>query len=274
MSRTIERVRHDGATDAAEVPLGGELFKSGVRRELKDFPFQAPLTVRLLFVVDLALGAAYGVSHLVAKPGSLLRMFLDLDGERNLPTWYSSIQLFLIAFCFARLAKRHVVWLHRVPWPAVLMSAGFCFLSLDEFSQIHEGIGHFYLDRMVIGADRSESTLGVTGVWPFILGPILLLGLILMARVIHGLVKAAWVTTLLFMAGAVLFVGSAAGVGLLANVVPPDMKHVQILFEEVGEMMGATLMLWASLRVLVRERRAARKARLQAKAAQYVPTEH
>ncbi len=92
---------------------------------------------------------------------SVDRMF-DLNFEANIPSWYSSILLFLSALLLAAVAQRE----RRRSSPWVLnwrmLSTVFVFLSLDETAQLHEktikplraalgASGPFYFTWVIIG---------------------------------------------------------------------------------------------------------------------------
>jgi hypothetical protein len=71
--------------------------------------------------------------------------FFHLNRERNLPTWFSSIQLFFVAYCSIIVANKEyllkiqdIVIKSQMVW--YIIATGFAFLSLDELTEIHEMI--------------------------------------------------------------------------------------------------------------------------------------
>ena len=58
-------------------------------------PGSRPL-LYLLLAADLAMGAVYVADFVLGHPLGALSQFINLDNEANLPTWYSSVQLFAI----------------------------------------------------------------------------------------------------------------------------------------------------------------------------------
>jgi hypothetical protein len=71
--------------------------------------------------------------------------FFHLNREKNLPTWFSSVQLLFVAYCSlitankeSMLKKQDVFIKSQAFW--YVMAIGFAFLSLDEFTEIHEMI--------------------------------------------------------------------------------------------------------------------------------------
>ena len=59
-----------------------------------------------LVCIQLLLVVIYGIDGWVHGPNERLDDVIDLDAEGNLPTWFSSFQLALIAISFWALASR------------------------------------------------------------------------------------------------------------------------------------------------------------------------
>ena len=54
-----------------------------------------------VFSIDVVLSIAYVANLALNRPlGEFITRLIDLDAETNLPTWYSSVKLFLIGFFF------------------------------------------------------------------------------------------------------------------------------------------------------------------------------
>jgi hypothetical protein len=94
--------------------------------------------VAALFLIDLALGLAYGVNYAIGAPWHAFSRAVDLDAEGNAATWYASTQwalaglIFLVA-TLPRLDRK------RLSTYALLVMTGVCFYcSLDETAQLHE----------------------------------------------------------------------------------------------------------------------------------------
>lgn len=107
----------------------------------------------LLLAGALLLVGLFFVSQLVpigGFAGESLRRLLDLNGEANVPAWYSAF-LWLISADHAREAalstkKQERTRQESVYW--IALCVGCCLLSLDEIASIHENIGEF-IDRGV-----------------------------------------------------------------------------------------------------------------------------
>ena len=65
-----------------------------------------PTPVKLFLVGDLVLAALYLANIAAGAPFAKIRRLVDLDGEANLPTWYSSLQWAATAALFAFAAYR------------------------------------------------------------------------------------------------------------------------------------------------------------------------
>jgi len=70
----------------------------------------------------------------------------NLDNEANIPTWFSTVLLFsisltsIIIYFLGRNFRIGSSW--NSFW--LVFSAVLCFLSVDEASMVHEGLGHFF----------------------------------------------------------------------------------------------------------------------------------
>jgi hypothetical protein len=173
---------------------------------------------------------------------------LDLGLEANLPTWWASIQLWTASLLLAQVASRSAdgigLWLG---------SALLAFLSLDETTSLHE--------RLAV-ATRS-GLLPVTGLWPLLLAPALLVAAGAVAVVGRGTLSLDRVASALLGGGLTLLVASAAGVELLANVVTLGSVEdtLQVLAEETGELIAGTLLLAGSYRLAARKPRSVSRVR-------------
>lgn len=101
--------------------------------------FHSRRTTRTLLIilgVLLVLHLIVVFSHLVLhKSVAALTELADLDLEANLPTYFNSLLFFIGAALFF-LYGRMEGGRHRWGW--LLMAATFCFLGVDEGSQVHE----------------------------------------------------------------------------------------------------------------------------------------
>lgn len=171
------------------------------------------------------------------------RRLFALEHETNLPTWFSTIQLYMIglllaAFAVAMLRRRApgAGWL--LLWPAF-----FFFLSLDELAMLHER-----MPDAIRGA-----VFPVTGAWMLVYAPVAGAAAAAMAYATRRFWLPYRDVTAMFAGGMLLYAIAAAGIEILVNFARgPSQLYVQIFAEEIGEMLAATLLLWASHRLLAR----------------------
>lgn len=225
-----------------------------------------PRVVLLLLVIDLSLSAAFvadrilGVSHgnplgdldSFGSPWGLVSQQLDMDGEFNVPAWYSTVKLFLVGHLLSNFAV--AAWgLASALGRVVLVAAPlvFFFLSYDEATMFHEKV-LFYVEQRF---DPSGSLGG--GLWE----ALLMLSAALVVFILLGRAAWPWVrgkprVWRRFLAGVVLFVVSAGVFDHLKALAPEDLYWVPIAtaIEECGELIAATILVWASLELLAAHR--------------------
>lgn len=229
--------------------------------------WRPPAFVRRLALADLALGTLYLLSYLTFhqwlpaswragegavewKFGWLSKLF-DLDAEMNIPTWYSSAQLLLVGLLLGVFAWAQ--W-DRTKIKAsfgLLGAAGLFFLfSMDEVATLHENLGGklvFYLK-----ARNHGSVFTLYAFWAAMLTPVLVwLWCVASATREHwrGRPAIGWK----FVVGFAVFLGSAVGFELLWISVfggNPSDSPIEVYIEEVGEMIGVTILVWAALDLL------------------------
>lgn len=212
-----------------------------------------PTVILIFFIIDVALVMAYSFNYLADRPYRWVTRFLDLNRESNLPTWYSSMQWFCVAALLGLFAQRNFSPAQRKSWFLMILPWLFLALSLDEVALIHESLGHAS-DSLLPGASRTGTVFSRTGIWMFVIGmPFLafFVGLILSIRTYFQRAPGALVKILLGMA---IMLGGAIGIEIFMNVVTPGSGYaaLQVLSEELGEMLGSTIVLWGSYELLDR----------------------
>jgi hypothetical protein len=178
----------------------------------------------------------------------------DLDAEANIPTWFSSIQLFLIGLIFFLGSRR------PTPDPAfsrtflLFAAAGFMFLSVDEAASIHEQLGGV-LNRNVEFMPQFKYGLGS---WIFFY---LMIGMAL-CLVCFRVFISAWyyyrTDATILAIGMVLFLIGAVGFEVvsyefLRDGSTPILYEVEVAIEEFLEMFGASVMFFGAIRMLFSE---------------------
>jgi hypothetical protein len=205
--------------------------------------FLTLICIELMFVI------IYGTDAWVQGPDDQLHALIDLDAEGNLPTWFSSFQLALVAISFWALAVR----VRESPRPSrrFLRVCGgfFLLLSIDETAMMHERItavfGSRYIDwvPVYLGSHVFETILCVL---------ILIACLAIVYPNLRGLWHMSRRASLVAVAGCVVYVTGAAvletiGYKMLSAGVSIQLYRVEVAAEEFFEMMGASLILYAVL---------------------------
>ncbi len=212
-----------------------------------------PRIVFILFVVDFVLCASYVINYLIGEPFFKLTHLLDLGNEMNLPTWYSSTKLFFISVLLGIFALRNIDRSIKTSWVLLSFAALFLAFSIDEVALIHEWLG-IKLDNFILPSGKRKDTFFTeTGIWMFALGVPVFLFCLLLLFYGHQYFKKPRRAPWKFMLGLCVFFGGAIGVETLSNVTRKN-KFAFVMenfFEEGLEMVGATIILWAILDMLL-----------------------
>lgn len=202
-----------------------------------------------LICIELLLVVAYGTDAWVQGPPDQLHAVIDLDAEGNLPTWFSSFQLALIAISLWALAARARD--SQRPSRRFLRACGgfFLLLSIDETAMMHErltaSLGSRYIDWV-------PAYLG-NHVRDAILCMLILIACLAAAYPhIRGLLRLSRVASLMAAVGCVVYVTGAAlletvGYRMVSAGVSLALYRVEVVAEEFLEMLGASLILYAVL---------------------------
>lgn len=171
---------------------------------------------------------------------------IDLDAERNLPTWYSSCLLLFCAGLLAIIAliKHKNLAPYRYQWS--VLSIIFFVLSLDETAAIHD-----------IAVKPLRGTFHLTGVlyYSWVIPGIVVV-------VLLGLAYLRFLTSLpkpiqrLFVLSAFIYVSGALGLEMIAGVITETMGsesllyRVEAILEEFLELTGVNLFIYALMTYL------------------------
>lgn len=210
-----------------------------------------PLLVKVFFGLDIALVAVYLGNFAIGEPFWILTHLFDLNGEANIPAWYAAMQLFLIGTLWAAFYRFRAKTSDPARTAVMLMALIFWALSLDEIATIHEWLGH-KSDFLLKGGNRSNTVFSQTGIWIFMLAPLFSVVVFYLMRSLRPGFLGQRRSLKKLILGFVIYVGSAAGMEILANFFDEGSAALafQVAIEEFGEMAGATVLLWATLELL------------------------
>lgn len=209
-------------------------------------PLGIPRAIWILLALDAGLGVAYLVGRILDLEWWEINYLVDLDGESNLPTWWSTVQLAGAAALMFVVVNEHevrtrsrswILWL----WPALLVA-----LSIDETARLHELVGRAS-DILLPGETRATTALSTTGIWVLLIGvpaAIVIAGLLVRVRSLFRRTPSAF--TKVVVGTAMLLLG-AVGVETLSNFVDEaSAAGIMLVFlEEILEMVGVSIIIWA-----------------------------
>lgn len=178
----------------------------------------------------------------------------DMNGENNVPTWFSSGLLLLAASLLAIVGSVQRAGRHRYAVHWLGLAAVFLLLSADETASFHEKLINPISGALTVLGLRAGGVLGYAWV---VVGAAFVLAV---GIAYLGFLRALPVRTRrLFIASAVLFVGGAIGMeliggyyhDLLGDAYLATPRHVLLSHaEESLEMSGTILFIYALLSYL------------------------
>ena len=205
--------------------------------------FLTLICLELLFLVF------YATDAWIQGPTEHLHSLIDLDAEGNLPAWFSSFQLTLIAIGFWTLAARFRET-ERPSRHFLRACAGFfLLLSIDESALLHERITESLASRYV---DWLPAYLGNNPGEAIVCALILVACLAAAYPHVIGLWRLSSRATLIAAAGCAIYLIGAAvlesiGYKMLSGGATPQLYRVEVAAEELFEMLGGSLILYAVL---------------------------
>lgn len=204
-----------------------------------------PRPILVFFLVDVGLYVAYVVNAIIGRPSNLIDHILRLNGESNLPSWYSTIQLFCV-FVLCTIISLNKAKARGVSLPLLIPPAAFLLISMDETMQIHELLGDL-TDALLPHGSRAGSLFHHTGIWMFVIGApvIVLLGMSApsLARDYFGGKPRSFRK---FIFGMAVMLMGALGFEAVSNFAEFSIwPTVGNTLEEGMEMLGIGVVLWA-----------------------------
>lgn len=210
-----------------------------------------PVMIKLILAGNVVVTVLYVLNQLLGKPVHAITELVDLNGEANLPAWYSSALLLILALLLSVFAVGKADLHKKRSYLLFTAPALFFVLSLDEIAQIHERLG-VLSDVFLTQGTRDGTLFPVTGFWMMFLGPVLIVAVAIVGWICKPYVVERGRVVCLFALGFGLFAGSVLGLDILDNFVSRDglAAMVQVIAEEFGEMLGVTVMIWGALELL------------------------
>jgi hypothetical protein len=211
--------------------------------------------IACFFSADVFFVVAYLFLFLYGNPiGSDQPGMFDMDGEANIPAWYSSTKLLAVGLCLYVYGRLTLQKDRLAGWLILAAAALFAYLSLDEAAELHEKFGNRLTLLATGGVGRTDTPFEITGLWMVFFGPPLLLALVGGIVFLRKRLSIPYAVFAKALAGAIIFVLAAGPGDILVNYVTGDAHIVQTAAEELGEMVGATLILWAAMTLLAQQR--------------------
>ena len=207
---------------------------------------QAKLVFQTLILFELCMVILYVMDHIFLSFGKS-HLIIDLDGELTFPSWFSGIQLFCIGFLLIIQHYKEPRLKNISLWFISLIGIGFMFLSLDEIILFHEK-----LSLRAVPLDWLPRFKNNNGVWIPIYVALIVTFLIFSRQKIKDLLQYYRNEAAIFSTGLFLFLLGGVVLEIFAyqylNL--NELKKwymLEVAFEEGLEMMGASVMLYASL---------------------------
>jgi hypothetical protein len=199
--------------------------------------------LRGLIIFEVLLVVFHWVDALLGAPVPLLHGLFDLDGEANIPTWFSSAQLLVIGLVLLIAALHNGSTGKPSRLLLCCLSAGFVLVSADEVVQLHEGItgvlGARYIDWAPSLANEYRGTSILAAV-----------ALMIVLRNLYPNMVAFWKwsrkLSLMALAGFSMMILGASVIESIGYkfMQPGSIAYsVEVSVEELLEMVGASLIL-------------------------------
>jgi len=195
---------------------------------------------KVLFAL-LVINVAFAVLFIVTQKTGKLELLFDLNGEANIPTWYSGAQLLLIAIP-AAIRGMQLREEGQSHWKLYILGALACiFLSADEVGMIHETIQNVLRDKLSWKLPNGMPANYVVA--PIIYGVVGIALLVLFGKSTIAFLKEPKGRTAIIIGGMML-VGGGAIVDIL---LPGEASIYEHTGEELLELCGASLILFGFL---------------------------
>lgn len=202
-----------------------------------------------LLLILLGIEFLFLALNCIDLPAYILTRSFNLDGESNIPTWFSSIQLFAIGLISLACFKKEYTSLdfNSMGWIVLLII--FWSLSLDEVASLHE------LTAKAIAKHYDLEAFRIRGfVWVYLLAPFAVVAALYMAYFFISRFKQVTISLRLGIAGLLFWALVIPMEYLGGRYADSNLRYWESHFykfltnlEEMAEMVGASLILTAFL---------------------------
>ena len=194
-----------------------------------------------LLMVDLTLMLLYAGFFLSGYSIDVLAIGL----ERSFSNWYATAKLLIMAQLLAFLAWRTPVaswWQWSVLVAPVIL---FLLLSIEEVAGLHDRVERRILPRF---AEGGEAAAQGRNLLPLLFGLPLGIALIVAGTAFARIVRPPFAVAAKAAAGAAIFLLGAIGTEILiGGTGDRTVRVLPAIVEEGGELVGISLLLWATL---------------------------
>ncbi|MCH7669030.1 MAG: hypothetical protein IIC71_07505 [Acidobacteria bacterium] len=204
-----------------------------------------PLLVKV-FVTGTAVMAFLALLGFVVNPDWDL---VKVGEENNIPTWFSSVQLFAIGAVLSIIVVRDASPKRPLTWTISVVPGLFVLLSLDEVAMFHERLGDWLRGSTDVGSGV------LSGPWVLIFVPVIGLLTVAAAIVFRPYLRGRSDVVALAIVGFAMLGFSAVGLELAGNFPASGslLQKLLIFAEEIGEMLAANMILWSAVLVVQHE---------------------
>lgn len=209
--------------------------------------FSAKSANRLLFIliaIEIFFAVVFLTFSFLGDPLWIIDRLFNLNGEKNLPALFSSIQLFSVGIILLVIARQPRKLLLPSTIFLSILGAGFIFLSIDEAFSIHESI-----TRMLKHIDWIPRFKGDHGIWIPLYLSLIPIFLSIFYKNFFAMWNQSKKETILVTSGLGLFLLGAVGMEVigyqfLTTANTPILYILEIAIEEFLEMFGISLVLY------------------------------
>lgn len=199
------------------------------------------LALLTLFITVMGLLSIHG-QHTWQSTAEWVSMF-DLNTESNIPTWFSSILLFVGGFLFFSIAR--LVKSDRGKW--LTLGGILTYISMDETARLHER-----LDQVV------REHLGITeGIfyfgWVVVAIPVILLIVLIFIRFFFSIDQSV---RYIFLLAGIVYISGGLGMEMISGQymsehgVADKTYALLTLLEESLEISGIVILIYAQTKLL------------------------